>query len=171
MINCANCGKIFEPRTRKGHPPKFCGVDCKKEYRDKNRGGKAAKGSKHHKIEITCPICSQKFISTTRNKNVACPKCRQIEKAYPRARNIIVETICLGCGEKIYNESNNVQVFHNNNSCYPKFYRSNRTTQEMKRSLRDFAIAKLLGEHVQDLANFIDSAKMSDELTRLVLRK
>lgn len=173
MINCANCGKVFEPRTKRGHPPKFCCVNCKIEHRDKNRGGKAAKsGNKRKDIEIICPICGEKFKDNTNTtKSKSCPKCRVEKKSYLRARNIVVETICLGCGEKIYNESNNVQAFHNNNSCYPKFHRSNKTTQKTKKLLHDFAMAKLLGEHVQDLANFIDSTKISDELTRLVVRK
>lgn len=171
MINCVNCGKVFEPRTKRGHPPKFCSVDCKIEYRDKDRGGKAAKeGYELHEIEITCPICGKKFMGTKQSKSWPCPECREEKKSYLRARNIVVETICLGCGEKIYNESNNVQSFHSV-ACHHKFYYGNETKKETMKRIHDFAMAKLLGEHVQDLANFIDSAKMSDELTRLVVRK
>lgn len=171
MINCANCGKVFEPRTRRGHPPKFCGVKCKQEYIGKDRGGRAAKkGSKLREIEITCPICGNKFKDNSSSKSKSCPACSKEKKSYLRARNIVVETICLGCGEKIYNESNNIQSFHSV-ACHHKFYYGNETKKETMKRIHDFAMAKLLGEHVQDLADFIDSAKMSDELTRLVMRK
>ena len=80
MATCKTCGKEFTTAKKRGKRPMYCSYECycKTENQRKAARRREAKlKTPNLPVELTCPVCGEKFIKKTGNQKYCCGQCQR----------------------------------------------------------------------------------------------